>query len=99
MTIEEISSANPEQFFLEIQSQKQCLKYKINEINDNGGFGIVYIGYRCKDNLPVAIKIINKNRIPKWFQVSEMRLFVVKMIDNFQFKRLKMVILYRLKLN
>ena len=43
--------------------------YEIKEVNKNGGFGVIYIGTRCKDNLPIAIKVINKNKVPKWTQV------------------------------
>ena len=43
--------------------------YKINEKKGSGGFGVVYAAVRCKDNLPVALKIINKSKISKWCQV------------------------------
>lgn len=44
--------------------------YEINEVNKNGGFGVVYIGTRCSDNLPIAIKVINKTKVPKWTQTD-----------------------------
>ena len=43
--------------------------YEIKEVNKNGGFGVIYIGTRCSDNLPIAIKVINKNKVLKWTQV------------------------------
>ena len=64
------NSSNPEHFFIEIHGPSQCLEYKINEVNNNGGFGIIYIGTRCKDNFPIAIKVIDKSKISKWCQVS-----------------------------
>jgi serine/threonine protein kinase len=43
--------------------------YHINEKKGSGGFGVVYAAVRCKDDLPVALKIIKKNKISKWCQV------------------------------
>lgn len=41
--------------------------YKIQEKIRSGGFGDVYKGIRRVDNLPIAIKIIRKERINQWF--------------------------------
>ncbi len=35
-----------------------------------GGFGVIFSGYRNKDKLPVAIKVIKKSKITQWFNVS-----------------------------
>ena len=55
--------------------------YEIKEINKNGGFGVIYIGTRCSDNLPIAIKVINKNKVTKWTQVvleRHPKLFIIQ---------------------
>ena len=44
--------------------------YKIQEKIRSGGFGDVYKGLRRIDNLPVAIKVIKKDRISLWNHVS-----------------------------
>ena len=41
--------------------------YKIQEKIRSGGFGDVYKGVRRIDNLPIAIKIVRKERINQWF--------------------------------
>jgi len=38
-------------------------KYTTSSLLGKGGFGSVYAGYRNHDHLPVAIKVINKNRV------------------------------------
>ena len=38
-------------------------KYTTCSLLGKGGFGAVYAGYRNTDHFPVAIKVINKNRI------------------------------------
>merc|ERR1712038_2013736 len=38
-------------------------KYTTCSLLGKGGFGTVYAGYRNRDHLPVAIKVINKNRV------------------------------------
>ena len=38
-------------------------KYTTCSLLGKGGFGAVYAGYRNSDHFPVAIKVINKNRI------------------------------------
>ena len=38
-------------------------KYTTCSLLGEGGFGAVYAGYRNTDHFPVAIKVINKNRI------------------------------------
>ena len=45
--------------------------YKITGKIRSGGFGDVYKGIRYSDNLPVAFKVIPKNKIKKWTIVSQ----------------------------
>jgi|688.fasta_scaffold2262057_1 serine/threonine protein kinase len=56
--------------------------YQINEKKGSGGFGVVYAAVRCKDDFPVALKIINKNKISKWCKVQK---FIINIFNkNFQ---------------
>ena len=52
--------------------------YKIQEKIRSGGFGDVYKGLRRIDNLPVAIKVIKKDRISTWNHVSCLLVFQAK---------------------
>lgn len=44
--------------------------YKIQEKIRSGGFGVVYKGVRRIDNLPIAVKIIRKDKISLWNDTS-----------------------------
>lgn len=46
-------------------------KYMISGKIRSGGFGDVYRGYRCCDNLSIAVKVIKKEKIKKWTKVRE----------------------------
>ena len=52
-----------------ISSIKGHPLYKIQEKIRTGGFGDVYKGTRKLDNTPIAIKIINKEKITTWSKV------------------------------
>ena len=52
-----------------ISSIKGHPLYKIQEKIRTGGFGDVYKGTRKIDNTPIAIKIINKEKITTWSKV------------------------------
>jgi hypothetical protein len=45
--------------------------YKIISKLRSGGFGDVYRGRRCFDNLAIALKVIQKVKIKKWTKVRE----------------------------
>ena len=65
------ASSKNKQFVMKILGYlKQEFSYEINEVNKNGGFGVVYIGRRCNDKLPIAIKVINKSKVSKWTKVE-----------------------------
>ena len=40
--------------------------YKTGEMIGSGGYGNVYSGTRIRDGLEVAIKIVQKDRVPNW---------------------------------
>ena len=48
-------------------------KYTTCSLLGKGGFGAVYAGYRNTDHFPVAIKVINKNRIMSTSGTNEHR--------------------------
>jgi hypothetical protein len=52
--------------FSTITSIKTHPLYKVQEKIGCGGFGEVYKGIRKIDNMPIAIKIIKKNKINSW---------------------------------
>lgn len=45
----------------------------ISKVLGKGGFGTVYAGTRMKDGVPVAIKLIAKDRVPAWGVVNGQR--------------------------
>ena len=53
------------------ESKLNYLKfYQIKEKIRSGGFGVVFKGVRRIDNLPIAVKIIRKDKICLWSDVS-----------------------------
>ncbi len=45
-------------------------RYNVGQQIGKGGFGTVYAGVRNQDQLPVAIKVIPRTKVPIWGQVS-----------------------------
>jgi len=82
-------------------------KYTTCSLLGKGGFGSVYAGYRNSDHLPVAIKVINKNRVIHTnnqrvpIEVSLMNMTnhiegVIKLIEYFELPDCFMLILERM---
>ncbi|XP_072181690.1 serine/threonine-protein kinase pim-3-like [Diadema setosum] len=44
--------------------------YCIGSLIGSGGFGTVYAGTRLSDNFPVAIKLVNKEKVNDWVQLN-----------------------------
>lgn len=68
-----LSSSSPvnnlnynEKSYTTITSLKCHSLYKIQQKIRSGGFGDVYKGTRKIDNLPIAVKIIRKDKINSW---------------------------------
>lgn len=85
-------------------------KYTTCSLLGKGGFGAVYAGYRNIDNLPVAIKIINKNRILHHdfgdvpaevglMQMTSQVDGVIKLLEHFELPDCYMLILERMSNN
>lgn len=53
-----------------VEANSYVRLYKIQEKIRSGGFGVVFKGVRRFDNLPIAIKIIRKDKITLWTHVS-----------------------------
>ncbi|CAL4069527.1 unnamed protein product, partial [Meganyctiphanes norvegica] len=47
--------------------------YRVDKELGKGGFGTVYAGTRVKDDAPVAIKLIAKDKVPAWEMVRGQR--------------------------
>ena len=56
-------AAPPQSNSLVISKSEFDKKYTTCSLLGKGGFGTVYAGFRNRDRLPVAIKVINKNRV------------------------------------
>jgi len=85
-------------------------KYTTCSLLGKGGFGAVYAGYRNTDHFPVAIKVINKNRIMSTTGTNEHRVpmevalmkitnhieGVIKLIEYFELPDCFMLIMERM---
>merc|ERR1711899_565871 len=85
-------------------------KYTTCSLLGKGGFGAVYAGYRNTDHFPVAIKVINKNRIMSTSGTNEHRVpmevalmkitnhieGVIKLIEYFELPDCFMLIMERM---
>merc|ERR1712038_1035979 len=82
-------------------------KYTTCSLLGKGGFGTVYAGYRNRDHLPVAIKVINKNRVMQGknehvpIEVALMSMTsniegVIKLIEYFELPDCFMLVLERM---
>ncbi|KAM3723886.1 Serine/threonine-protein kinase [Dirofilaria immitis] len=49
-------------------------RYKLKGELGHGGFGVVYRGIRISDELPVAIKFIDRNHVRNWGKLEDERL-------------------------
>ena len=58
-------------------------KYKIQDKIRSGGFGEVFKGRRIIDNLPIAIKIIKKEKISSW---TETVIFYLNHLNDYMIK-------------
>lgn len=99
------------------QEKQQCKdpkehllrNYNVGPVLGSGGFGTVYSGIRRKDNLPVAIKHIFKEKVTEWGQLNghnvpmEICLLrkvsqlqgVIKMLDWFEMKSGYIIVMER----
>lgn len=83
--------------------------YSVGPMLGSGGFGTVYSGYRRKDNIPVAVKQIYKEKVTEWGQLNghnvpmEICLLkkvahlqgVIKMLDWFEMKNGYIIVMER----
>lgn len=67
-TCRSILLINP--LFLASETVKFKRLYKLGPELGRGGFGAVYSGFRLKDNIPVAVKILPRENISSWGMVS-----------------------------
>jgi serine/threonine protein kinase len=54
--------------------------YRIQEKIRSGGFGDVYKGIRKTDNMPIAIKVIEKKKIVSW-TTNEVSILLVLLFE------------------
>lgn len=96
-----------------VQKEKQCKdplrNYTVGEVLGSGGFGTVYSGIRNRDNHPVAIKHVFKEKVREWGQLNghnvplEICLLqrvanlqgVIKMLDWFEMKNSYIIVMER----
>lgn len=57
-----------------VEANSYIRLYKIQEKIRSGGFGVVFKGVRRFDNLPIAIKIIRKDKITLWTNTANGRI-------------------------
>ena len=103
-------AAPPQSNSLVISKSEFDKKYTTCSLLGKGGFGTVYAGFRNRDRLPVAIKVINKNRVLHGkndhipIEVALMTMTshidgVIKLIEYFELPDCFMLILERMMSN
>lgn len=71
---QETSSNNGHSTVSSVETNSYLRLYKIQEKIRSGGFGVVFKGVRRFDNLPIAIKIIRKDKINLWHHTDNGRI-------------------------
>ncbi|RWS02660.1 serine/threonine-protein kinase pim-1-like protein, partial [Dinothrombium tinctorium] len=56
--------------------------YRVGPLLGKGGFGIIYAGTRVRDSLPVAIKLVRKEKIIGWDSDHSLRITLLHKVNH-----------------